>query len=139
MTLLGEQIMISFKDFDESKMVDYTLDELKGFVNEINLMVSVIQEKRAEEMAVYLKDDTFDFFSNRGSKKIKKIADKYSSQIIGANEFLRIIGEEIRKREQYEEEMRYSGKSIKKPKQVSEEEFLKKEEDKTWAYRSKIE
>lgn len=131
--------MSSFKDFDESKMVDYSLEELKTFVNEINMKISVINEKCAEEMAVYLNDDTFDVYSRRGSKKMKKIAQKYALSLAGANEYLRILGEEIKKREQYEEEMRYSGRSIKKPKQMSQEEFLQKEEDKTWAYRSKIE
>ena len=132
--------MSSFKDFDESKMVDYSLEELKSFVNEINMKISVINTKCAEEMAGYLNDDTFDVYSRRGSKKMKKIAQKYAPSLVGANEYLKILGEEIKKREQYEEEMRYSGRSLKKPKpQMSQEEFLQKEEDKTWAYRSKIE
>lgn len=131
--------MVEFKDFDESKMPDYTIDELRGFVREIELKKSVIQEKCSSELAGYLKNDRFDPYSTSGARKLRKVAEKYTPSLMGANEFLRIINGEIKKREQYEEEMRYSGRSIRKPKEVSTEEFLKKEEDKTWAYRSKIE
>ena len=38
----------------------------------------------------------------------------------------------------YNEEQKYSGRSIVR-REVSKEEFLAKEQDKTWAYKSKIE
>lgn len=132
--------MVSFKDFDESKMTDYSIDDLRSFINEIEMRRSVLSEKCSAEMAVYLKDDRFDIYSFRGSRKIKKIAKKYAPLFAAGDEFLKIIGNELRKREQYEEEMRYSGRGLKKPKKYeSEEEFLQKEQDKTLAYRSKIE
>lgn len=131
--------MINFKDFDETRLPDYSLEDLKGFVNQIEMMKSVISEDCSSEMAEYLKDDKFDIYSRGGAKKIKKIADKYAVKFVGANEYLKILGEEIAKREQYEEEMRYSGKRKTTPKEESQEDFLRKEEDKTWVYRSKIE
>jgi hypothetical protein len=91
-------------------------------------------------MSVYLTDDRFDIYSHRGSKKIKKIADKYAPLFAAGDEFYKIISTELRKREQYEEEMRYSGRGLRTPKKYeTEEEFLQKEQDKTAVYRSKIE
>ena len=131
--------MVDFMDFDESKLPDYTIDDLRGFINAIEMRRSVLSEKCSSEMAVYLQNDSFDIYSFRGSRKIKKIANKYAPLFAAGDEFLRIIGDELRKREQYEEEMRYSGKSeVKSKKYESEEEFLQREQDKTDVYRSKI-
>lgn len=130
--------MVKFKDFNEEKIVEYSLENLKSFVNEVEMKKSVIMEDYASELAEYLGDDTFDVYSLKGNKTIKKIAKKYLPQIAGADEYLSILHAEIAKREQYEEEMRYSGRSIKPKKNESMEEFLQKEQDKTWVYRSKI-
>ena len=131
--------MVDFKDFDESKLPDYTIDDLRGFINEIEIRRSVLSEKCSSEMAVYLQNESFDIYSFRGSRKIKKIANKYAHLFAAGDEFLRIIGDELRRREQYEEEMRYSGKSVNNPKKYeTEEEFLQREQDKTDVYRSKI-
>ena len=132
--------MVSFKDFDESKLPDYTVEELRTLLNEIEMKRSVLADQCASEMAVYLKDESFDLYSARGSRKIKKIAKKYTPALEGGKEYYRIIAEELRKKENYEEEQRYSGRGLVKPKKYeSTEEFLQKEQDKTWAYRSKIE
>lgn len=132
--------MVSFKDFDESKITDYSIEELRSFLNEIDMKVSVIADECASEMASYVKDDKFDMYSFRGSRIIKKIAKKHAKMFNAAKEFSRIISEELRKKENYAEEQRYSGKGLVKPKKYeSTEEFLQKEQDKTWAYRSKIE
>ena len=104
------------------------------------MKVSVLAEECASEMAIYTKDDKFDMYSFKGSRIIKKIGSKYSKLFAGARAYSRLIAEELRKKENYEEEQRYSGKGIRKPqKYESTEEFLQKEQDKTWAYRSKIE
>lgn len=131
--------MSGFKDFDETKIVDYSLDELKGFVNEIEMMQSVINQKLADELAVELKKDSFDIYSRRGERMVKKISKKYIGSLVGADSYLEILNDEIAKREQYEEQMRYSGKRVGKKEELSEEDFLQQEQDKTWAYRSKIE
>lgn len=131
--------MVEFKDFDESKLFDYTSENLRSFINEIEMKKSVILEQYSSEIAEFALDDRFDAFSRRGQRRIDKVAKKYSGSLIGADEFLRIIKNELSKREQLEENMRYSGKGSLKRSQESEEEFLKKEADKTWVYRSKIE
>ena len=128
--------MIEFKDFDETRLYDYTSDNLRMFINEIDMKLSVLREKCAADMAVLLKDETFDPYSFFGKRKLKKIADKHNRMVIGANEYLRIIKTELAKREKLEDEMRYSGKSIKQ-KPISEEEFLQREQDKTMAYKVK--
>ena len=66
--------MVDFMDFDESKLPDYTIDDLRGFINAIEMRRSVLSEKCSSEMAVYLQNDSFDIYSFRGSRKIKKIA-----------------------------------------------------------------
>lgn len=131
--------MVDLKDFDESKMPDYTIDDLRGFINAIEMRRSVLSEKCSEEMSVYLKDDAFDIYSFRGSRKIKKIAKKYAPLFAVADEYFRIIADELHKREQFEEVMRYSGKGTKKAqKYETQEEFLQREQDKTDVYRSKL-
>lgn len=131
--------MVKFKDFDESKLPDYTIDDLRGFINEIEMKRSILTDQCSSEMSVFLKDESFDIYSFRGSRKIKKIANKYADLFAAADDYLNIIVPELRRREQYEEEMRYSGKGYVKPqKQETAEEFLQREQDKTNVYRSKI-
>lgn len=131
--------MINFKDFDEKNIVEYTDDDLREFYAEVQKQKSVINEQCSSEMSILLKNESFDIYSWSGSRKIKKIANKYAHLLAVADDYLKIVETELRKREKYEEERRYSGKSIKKPENISKEEFLQKETDKTWAYRSKIE
>ena len=132
--------MASIKDFDESKIVEYTDEELKSMMNEIKMKVSELSADCAEEMAVYLKDDNFDMYSFSGSRKIKKISKKYSALFDGANYLNTVIGKEIAKRDEYAEQQRYSGRSVNSDKpEMTTEEFIEKEQDKTWAMRSKIE
>ena len=132
--------MASIKDFDEARIVEYTDEELKSMMKEIEMKVSVLSADCAEEMAVYFKDENFDMYSFSGSRKIKKISKKYSSLFDGANYLKSVINKEIAKREQYAEEQRYSGRSVKSDKpEMTKEEFIEKEQDKTWAMRSKIE
>ena len=86
-----------------------------------------------------LKDDRFDMYSFKGSRKVKKIVQKHAPMFDAADEFTKIITDELRKREQFEEEARYSGRGLATPKKYeSEEEFLQKEQDKTDVYRSKL-
>lgn len=131
--------MVNFKDFDEKNMVDYTDDDLREFYHEVEKKKSILNEQCSEEMLILLKNDKFDVYSWSGSRKIKKIANKYAGLIAVADDYLKTVEKEMRRREKYEEEQRYSGRSIKKHENISKEEFLQKEEDKTWAYRSKIE
>ena len=128
--------MIEFKDFDETKLYDYSSDNLRMFINEIEMKLSVLREKCASDMSVLLKDERFDPYSFFGKRKLQKITDKHNRMVIGANEYLKIIKTELAKREKLEDEMRYSGRSIKQ-KAISEEEFLQKEQDKTMAYKVK--
>lgn len=130
--------MVEFKDFDDSKLYEYTSENLKQFINEIEMKKSVIREQRAHEMAEVLKDVRFDPFSFGGKRKLRKIAEKYDGMFAGANEYMSIISAELSRREMLEENSSYSGKGSRK-KNESVEEFLRKEEDKTWAMRSKIE
>ena len=130
--------MISIKEFDDSKIDEYSTEDLKKLANEIEMKKSIIREKCATEMAEYLKDERFDAFSFIGRRKLKKVAKKYDGALAGAEDYMRVIKKELKKREALEEEAKYSGRGIVKPKQMSEEEFLQKEQDKTWLYRSKI-
>ena len=131
--------MIPFKDFDESKLDKYSIENLRMFINEIEMKRSESREKRLTEMAECLSDERFDAYSFFGKRKLRKIAKKYDGSLAGAEIYLKMIQRELSKREDEEEIARYSGRSIVKQKQISEEEFLQKEQDKTWAYRSKIE
>ena len=100
---------------------------------------SVILERYSSELADVLQNDRFDVYSYAGKRKLAKISKKYKSKIIGADEYLQLLEDELKKREQLEENMRYSGTGKYKTPEISQEEFLRKEQDKTWVYRSKIE
>jgi len=128
--------MIEFKDFDESKLYEYSSDNLRMFVNEIEMKLSVLREQCATEMSKYLKDERFDLYSISGKRKIKKIAKRFSDMLEGASEYLRIIRVELAKREKLEDDMKYSGKGYKVDR-ISQEEFLQKEQDKTMAFKIK--
>ena len=128
--------MIEFKDFDESKLYEYSSDNLRMFVNEIEMKLSVLREQCATEMSKYLKDERFDLYSISGKRKIKKIAKRFSDMLEGASEYLRIIRVELAKREKLEDDMKYSGKGYKIDR-ISQEEFLQKEQDKTMAFKIK--
>ncbi len=128
--------MIDFKDFDESKLYDYSSDNLRMFVNEIEMKLSVLREQCAAEMAKYLKDERFDPYSFFGKRKLKSIAKKFDNLLAGASEYLRIIKTELAKREKLEEDLKYSGKGFK-PDKLTQEEFLQKEQDKTMAFLAK--
>ena len=128
--------MIEFKDFDESKLYEYSSDNLKMFVNEIEMKLSVLREQCANEMSKYLTDEKFDLYSVSGKRKIRKIAKRFSDMLDGASEYLRIIRVELAKREKLEDDMRYSGKGYKVDR-ISQEEFLQKEQDKTMAFKLK--
>lgn len=131
--------MVSFREFDESKLVEYTTDELRGFLNEIEMRRGILVEKCASEMADCAKDDRFDLYSRRGERKLKKIASKHAPMFSVADGYTNIIVNELKKREQFEEQARYSGRGLKSPKKYeSAEEFLQKEQDKTDVYRSKL-
>lgn len=126
------------KDFEKEKIAEYTDEELRLFINQITMQRSVLEEKCAEEMSKYLTNERFDIYSYFGKKKIDKISKKYAVYFSGADFIEDIIKEELKKRDKYNEEQRYTGRSVA-VKEVSKEEFLQKEEDKTWMYKSKIE
>lgn len=126
------------KDFDKELIADYTDEELRNFVNQIAMQRSVLQERCAEEMNKYLANERFDIYSYFGKKKIDKISQKYAVYFSGADYIEEIIKEELKKRDKYNEEQRYTGRSVA-VKEISKDEFLQKEEDKTWMYKSKIE
>ncbi|MBE5755261.1 MAG: hypothetical protein IJ310_01915 [Clostridia bacterium] len=126
------------KDFDKEKIAEYTDEELKMFINQIIMQRSVLQQKCADEMQVYLGNEKFDIYSRSGERKINKISEKYAGYFAGADYLEEIINTELKKREKYNEEQKYSGRSIVR-REMSKEEFLEKEQDKTWAYKSKIE
>ena len=106
--------MITLKDFDESKIDEYSTENLMALVNEVDMKKSVIREKLASEMAEILKDERFDAYSFFGRRKLKKIAKKYDGALRGADVYMAILKKELKRREFFEEESKYSGKRIKR-------------------------
>ena len=132
--------MLDVIDFDEKSVASYTRQELIAIRNKIEMKKSILNEECAAETIEVMKEKNFDIYSYRGNKKLKKISQKYAPLFSGADYLLDIIKVELEKRDKYDEELKYSGKSLasKQPK-MSTDEFLKKEEEKTWVHRSKIE
>ena len=132
--------MLQLNDFDENNVAVYTRQELIAIRNEIEMKKSILNEECAAEMVELMKEKNFDVYSSSGNRKMNKVAKKYAPLLDGADYLLGIVKTELEKRDKYDEELRYSGRSLanKGPK-MSTEEFLKKEEEKTWVHRSKIE
>ena len=106
-------------------------------------MLSVEREKIddawADEVAKVTAGD-FDPYSSAGERMLKKIGKKYASEGSGIAYLQELVAIEIRKRDQYKEEQRYSGKGkFKDDFNMSEEEFLEREEIITKSYKSRIE
>ena len=131
--------MVTLKEFSEAKMDSYSVEEINSLINEVEMRKSETREKMMYEMAEQFKDERFDAFSFFGQRKLRKIAKKYDGIMAGADVYIRIFRTELARREALENTSSYTGKSIAKKKEMSEEEFLQKEQDKTWLYRSKIE
>ena len=130
--------MRHIKDFEKENIADYSDEELKNFLNQIAMQRGILQTKCADEMNKYLKDDGFDVYSFWGKRKVDKISKKYAGIFAGADYLEETIKDEIKKREKFNEEQKYTGRSVA-VKEISKDEFLQKEEDKTWMYKSKIE
>ena len=81
--ILWGNSMVEFKDFDESKLYEYTSENLKMFINEIEMKLSVLRESCANEMSEYLQDEKFDPYSFWGKRKLKKVAQRYDSKFVG--------------------------------------------------------
>ena len=69
--------MVKLKNFDESKIDEYSIEELQSLINEVDMTRSVIREKLTAEMAEKLKDDKFDAFSFFGQRKLRKKFRRY--------------------------------------------------------------
>ena len=65
--------MITLKDFDESKIDEYSTENLMALVNEVDMKKSVIREKLASEMAEILKDERFDAYSFLVEENLKRL------------------------------------------------------------------
>ena len=89
--------MVKLKNFDESKIDEYSIEELQSLINEVDMTRSVIREKLTAEMAEKLKDDKFDAFSFFGQRKLRKIAKKYDGAYAGAEIYMSILKKELAK------------------------------------------
>lgn len=112
--------------------------ELVVFRNELLMKQSEIEEAYAEDIAEISKGDDFDPYSRKGERQIKKIAKKYQDITTGVDYLLEVVNTELAKRDKYNEEQRYSGKSSFAYEKQSESDFLKAEELKTMSHKAKL-
>lgn len=113
--------------------------EIYAFREMLSVEREKIDDQWADEVGEVTKGD-FDPYSTFAERKLKKIGKKYAEMGSGITYLQELVAEEIRKRDQYKEEQRYSGKNkFKNDFEMSQDEFLEREEIITQSYKSKIE
>ena len=75
--------MVKLKNFDESKIDEYSIEELQSLINEVDMTRSVIREKLTAEMAEKLKDDKFDAFSFLVKENLEKLQKSMMELLLG--------------------------------------------------------
>lgn len=76
-------------------------------------------------------DDDFDQYSFWGKKKLEKLTNKWSEKLADIEVSLDMIQEELDKRDNYNEQQRYMDGGKYKTTEMSDEEFLRIEQEKT--------
>lgn len=110
---------------------DFSDDDLLVIRDKTLELHDSIIEKWANELAEVCGGKDFDEYSIRNKHKVNKITTKYSKELADVEISLEMIQEELDKRESYNEQQRYIVGGNYKPSNISDEEFLKREQEKT--------
>ena len=120
----------------KNKLSDFTLsvyseDELKELRNIALQRYDDIVEMWANELKYITDEKGFDQYSRSGERKLNKLTKKYAEMIADAEITLEMIQEELDKYDEYYEQQRYVEGGNYKEEEIDEDEFLKREKEKT--------
>ena len=117
------------KDYFYINPASYGYDELSDFRDKLVDAYENYEDMCAREYAEKLSD--IDPNSFKGKKIAKKIINTYADKMSDIQIVLEMVQEELDKRDEYYEQQRYiDGGNIKKS-NLSDEDFLRKEQEKT--------
>lgn len=123
--------MIDLEQFKTLDPVDVSDEKMAYFKKELLIMHDELVDAWTDEVKLYDTED-FDPYSFFGERKLKKIAKKHAGKIAEVDLLIGVIDDEMSRREKYYEEQRYSGNGkVKQSFDGSDEEFLKREQEKT--------
>lgn len=104
----------------------YRDEDLRKFRDNLLEIYDVYQHEWADELAEIVNAPNFDRFSYFGKKKLKKFTNKYADKMADVEVLLEVVQDELDFRDEQ------SGlKTIKEDEELSENEFIKKEMEKT--------
>ena len=121
------------------KFPELSDDELYHLRDTLSVEREKIDDMWADEIGK-LASEGLDHYTFSGRRMLKKVAKKYAKMGSGIAYLQELTLEEIRKRDKYKEEQKYTGKGkYKDDFNMTQEEFLEKEQIKTESYKSRIE
>lgn len=112
-------------------LANYTEDELKNMRDYALQKYDDIVEMWANELQYTMSEKGFDQYTSRGEKKLNKITRKYAEMVADAEITLEMIQEELDKYEEYYEQQRYVEGGNYEYEELDEDEFLRREKEKT--------
>lgn len=124
------------KNVNEFTLVNYSTETLLAMRDEALDKYDAYVEKWAVELKAITDEKDFDQYSKKSEKKVKKLNNKYLDPMTDIEVVLATIQEELDKRDNYNEQQRYveGGNYIRD--NISDEDFLKREQEKTERIRS---
>ncbi|MBQ8451165.1 MAG: hypothetical protein IJ538_00070 [Clostridia bacterium] len=122
--------MIYEEYMDITNFSEFTDENLEQLLNDLEKENNEIVDEWAKEVKT-LYDEGLDPYSFWGEKKLKKVTKKYSKHSAAISVIMEDVENEISKREQFHEEQVGLGKEKRKINNISRDEFIKKEQDKT--------
>lgn len=122
--------MIDLEQFEKLNPAEVSDEQMMKFQEELLKMHDELVDAWAEEVKTVCTDD-FDPYSFWGSRKLDKIGKKHSKTLANVDLLLEIIDGEMTRRDQYNEEQRYTGSGKYKPRySLDEEEYIENEKKK---------
>ena len=116
---------------NDVSLVNFTDDELRTMRDEALSKYDEIIEQWSKELNEITSQKGFDQYSRKGEKLIDKLNTKYADPLTDAEIVLETIQEELNKRENYYEQQRYMDSGNYTSIKIEDEEFLKREKEKT--------
>ncbi len=131
--------MIDLEIFKELDPVEVSDEKMQYYKKELLIMHDELIDKFGDDVKK-LDTEDFDPYSFFGEKKLKKLAKAHAKKVAEVDMLIGVIDDEMKKRENYNEEQRYVDNGNYVPKySLDPDEYLKTEQEKTEKIRKGIE
>lgn len=127
------------KTSDDFSLVNFTDDELRALRDEALVKYDDIIDTWAVELKEINEKTDFDPYSRKGERIISKLGKKYADPLSDVEIVLETIQDELDKRDNYNEQQRYMEGGDYTRSELDDNEFLKREKEKTERIRKILE